>query len=213
MLQCLCIILTKDVVLLNKKRLSVILGAAVITVVSTVGIISVSAFDTQNDPLITLSYLHDVVLPEFKRDILATIGLAQQEAPQESQDAASENIDAPQDSVPAAATQASDAQSADGNGASGENQGIYELLELSYGQTVMADSICEFIIRPGSIVTCISPFPAQGAADITNGIEVLDGEEFSINAYCLIPRGSDGRGLRVNSEKAYIMIRGEYTIG
>ena len=77
----------------------------------------------------------------------------------------------------------------------------------------MADSICEFIVRPGSRVAVISPFPSQGVADITNGIEVLGGENVSINAYCLIPRGADGRGLTVLSEKAYIMIRGDYTIG
>ena len=71
----------------------------------------------------------------------------------------------------------------------------------------------EFIVRPGSNVCAVSPFPSQGIADITNGIEVLDGEKISINAYCLIPRGADGRGMTVVSEKAYIMIRGDYTIG
>ena len=81
------------------------------------------------------------------------------------------------------------------------------------GQTVMANSICEFIVRPGSKVEAISPFPEQGIADITNGIEVLNGDIISLNAYCLIPRGNDGRGMKVLSEKAYIMIRGEYTIG
>ena len=81
------------------------------------------------------------------------------------------------------------------------------------GQTILADSICEFIVRPGSRVVAVSPFPGQGIADITNGIEVLGGEQISINAYCLIPRGGDGRGLTVIGERAYIMIRGDYTIG
>ncbi len=89
----------------------------------------------------------------------------------------------------------------------------YELLELTQGKTIIADSICEFIVRPGSKVTAVSPFPSQGIADITKGIEVMNGEAISINSYCLIPRGGDGRGIKVVGEKAYIMIRGDYTIG
>jgi len=94
-----------------------------------------------------------------------------------------------------------------------ETSKSYELIELTQGNTVLADSICEFIVRPGSKVTAVSPFPSQGIADITKGIEVMNGEAISINSYCLIPRGKDGRGIKVVGEKAYIMIRGDYTIG
>ena len=38
-------------------------------------------------------------------------------------------------------------------------------------------------------------------------------ETIAINAYCIIPRGADGRGFKVISDKAFIMIRGDYTIG
>ena len=91
--------------------------------------------------------------------------------------------------------------------------GTYELLELTAGQTVLCDSAVEIIVRPGSLVTVVSPFEAQGIADITNGNELLNNIEIPINAYCIIPRGKDGRGFYVHSENAYIMIRGEYTIG
>ncbi len=94
-----------------------------------------------------------------------------------------------------------------------ETSNSYELLELTNGNTVIADSICEFIVRPGSKVTAVSPFPSQGIADITKGVEVMNDEAISINSYCLIPRGGDGRGIKVVGEKAYIMIRGDYTIG
>ena len=87
------------------------------------------------------------------------------------------------------------------------------VVELKKGQTVYAESVIELIVRPGSKVTCVSPFEVQGIADITLGKEVMNGEELAINSYCIIPRGKDGRGFKINSEKAYIMIRGDYRIG
>lgn len=99
----------------------------------------------------------------------------------------------------------------DGEAFSGAEKS-YSVIELEEGQQITAKSVCEIIVRPGSEVVCVSPFPKQGIADITLGTEVLDGEEISINSYCIIPRGNDGRGIEVLSEKAYIMIRGDYEI-
>ena len=154
---------------------------------------------SEGDPLISLSYLEKIVLPSFKEEIMNELtGVA----PDLSDDIITEQADTPaQETVP----DSNDSQQP-------VPTASYTLLELREGEYIMAESICEFIIRPGSHVVCVSPFEAQGIADITNGIEVLDGNEISINAYCLIPRGGDGRGLRVIGEKAYIMIRGDYTI-
>ena len=95
----------------------------------------------------------------------------------------------------------------------GQQSNVYTVIELSKDQTLTANSVCEFIVRPGSDVVCVSPFPEQGIADITLGKEVLNGEKVAINSYCLIPRGGDGRGFKILSDKAFIMIRGDYTIG
>lgn len=180
----------RDVKSLKNKKTVIALSILTGILVSVFALFSVSAY-SENDPLITLSYLKEILFPAFKQEIISEIGT----------NTAQDNESAfPDESTPAVNTDsAADA--------------TYKLLELSAGQTVTANSICEFIVRPGSNVTVISPFPAQGIADITNGIEVLNGERISINAYCLIPRGSDGRGMTVVSEKAYIMIRGDYTIG
>lgn len=151
---------------MSKKKLTIIISILVGVILSVTVLVSVSAY-TDDDPLITLSYLEQVILPQIQGGTLET-------------------------------SQASN---------------TYTLLELEQGQIVTANSICEFIVRPGSKVSAVSPFPAQGIADITNGIEVLADELISINAYCLIPRGDDGRGIMVLSEKAYVMIRGDYTIG
>ena len=175
--------------MMNKKKIAVLLSILAGTILTFTAVVSTSAY-TDGDPLITLSYLEQIFKPSVKQEIIDEVSQNVSVSASAGTDEYV-NIDTP---VPAASPS-------------------YTLVELSMGQTITADSICEFIVRPGSRVTAVSPFPEQGIADITNGTEVLNGEQISINAYCLIPRGGDGRGLTVIGEKAYIMIRGDYTIG
>lgn len=183
---------------LNKKKTAVIFSLIIVSLLTAFAFISASAY-SENDPLITLSYIKDILFPNFKEEILEEVDSRISNLPGASHegDFSQPDFSGTDDNV----TKPSQADA------------TYTLLELNEGQTVTANSICEFIVRPGSNVCAVSPFPSQGIADITNGIEVLDGEKISINAYCLIPRGADGRGMTVVSEKAYIMIRGDYTIG
>ena len=148
---------------MSKKKLTVIISVIVGVILSVTALVSVSAY-SNDDPLITLSYLEQVVLPQIQ-------------------------------------------------GSSSGASSTYKLIELKQGQIVTANSICEFIARPGSYVSVISPHASQGIADITNGKELYHGTEIPMNAYCVIPRGGDGRGFRVTSQKAFIMIRGDYSIG
>ena len=179
----------------NLKKKSTVIALAILTgiLVSVFALFSVSAY-SDNDPLVTLSYIKEILFPAFKAEIISEISGTTNDGAFEEEFMGESNAAVYTDNQSAA-------------------DATYTLIELDYGQTVTADSICEFIVRPGSKVNAVSPFPAQGIADITNGVEVLNGEQISINAYCLIPRGSDGRGMTVVSEKAYIMIRGDYTIG
>lgn len=88
---------------------------------------------------------------------------------------------------------------------------VYEVVHLTKGQKLMAKSAVEIIHRAG-ICRAISPFSDQGLADMTASVELYNGDELTKNNYCLIPRGNDGRGIIVDSDEVYIMIRGEYTI-
>lgn len=87
----------------------------------------------------------------------------------------------------------------------------YEIITLYNGQALYATESMEFILRPGSSATVVSPIPENGIADLTSGTELYNGAPVPINAYCLIPRG-DGRGIICTSEAAYIMVRGAYEI-
>lgn len=171
------------------KHKSLKIGAAALVCVLLLFVFAfslVSYSDSDgNDPLVTLSYLTDVLLPQFKKDVLMEVAktggtVSEPDTPQTPNTSAS---------------------------------GTYTLLELKKGEKLYTNSVLEFIVRPGSAVTVISPFEGQGIADITGGVEYLNGDTVAFNSYCLIPRGGDGRGIEVINEKSYILVRGEYYIG
>ena len=91
----------------------------------------------------------------------------------------------------------------------------YEVVHLSAGQTLTADSSLELIPRSGELTAVITSETNRaagvGISDLTDGREVLDGETLESNHYMLVPR-ADGRGVTAVSGEAYLMVRGEYTI-
>ncbi len=157
------------------------LGTVVLLCTLLIGAFSFSlvSYSEGSDPLVTLSYLTEIILPQFKKDVLMEVAKG---------------------------------DTGNTNAASAESSS-YTLLELKCGQKLYAESVLELIVRPGSEVCVISPFDEQGIANITGSKEYLDGDAVEHNAYCLIPRGGDGRGIEVLNEKSYILVRGEYSIG
>lgn len=97
---------------------------------------------------------------------------------------------------------------------------IYETVFVPYGSTIIAtddDDTVILILRSGSAIA-VSPYTEQGKTqginNLTDGIDILDGQNVPLFNSVLIPRGgSDGRGVKVTSlEGAYFMIGGNYTI-
>ncbi len=97
---------------------------------------------------------------------------------------------------------------------------IYSTVFVPYGATIIAtddDDTVMLILRSGSAIA-VSPYTEQGKIqginNLTEGIDILDGESIPLFNSILIPRGgNDGRGVKVTSlEGAYFMIGGEYTI-
>ena len=202
---------------MKKMKTALICAILTVIVISAFAIPGVSAY-SETDPLITLSYLEEVVVPKIKEELTSFVESSFSGVRDDLAQELSNQIDSKLESVEPSVTVSATVDDTRGAVNSDEVNvtpvnASYILLELSKGQKIMAQSICEFIVRPGSKMKAVSPFDSQGVADITNGVEVLDGQELSINAYCLIPRGGDGRGMEVVSEKAYVMIRGEYTVG
>ena len=73
------------------------------------------------------------------------------------------------------------------------------------------------ILRSGSAVA-VSPYTeigtVQGLNDLTDGVDLLNGDQIPLFNSIMIPRGGkDGRGVTVTSlEGAYFLLGGDYTI-
>ncbi|MEA4832127.1 MAG: hypothetical protein VB118_05875 [Oscillospiraceae bacterium] len=171
--------------------------------------------ETGTDPLISLSYLNNVLKPQ----IIASLDeMIRAKVETELAGQISEQIKADIFTYVSAGVNEKlaelDAKIAAAeeklNNMSGSASG-YTVLHLLKGQKLYAKTAVELIHRAG---TCrvITPFAEQGIADMTISNELLNGEYLSLNDYCLIPRGDDGRGIEVVSDEIYIMVRGEYEI-
>ncbi len=102
----------------------------------------------------------------------------------------------------------------------GELGKVYETVFVPYGATVIAtddDDTVMLILRSGSAVA-VSPYTEigkiQGLNDLTDGVDILNGEQIPLFNSIMIPRGGkDGRGVTVTSlDGAYFLLGGDYTI-
>ena len=171
----------------NKKLIPGI--AAALAVVSALGIAVGAAYDSSENPLITLSYLTDI----FRIELLEEIdeSLEAMEARLETSSGEQSWYDEPEVVVPDVVEH-------------------YDVVELRYGDALYAVSACDIMLRAGQ-ATCIAPDPTQGISNYTVGVEIYGGEYLTKNHMCLIPRG-DGRGVLAQSESVFFMVKGDYTI-
>jgi len=149
------------------KQWKYILAALLITVLA-VGVSADNTYSTENDPLVTLSYLEKRLEELKKQTIIAEVDFK------------------------------------------------YEVLELKSGQSVMAKGACEVILRPGGTATvvvtnAVNKANSIGLSDLTDGKELTDTMRVPVNHYLIISR-ADGRGVKITSDTAYLLIRGEYEI-
>ena len=170
----------------NKKLIPGI--AAALAVVSALGIAVGAAYDSSENPLITLSYLTDI----FKTELMEEIDerLESMEARLNALNNDNSMYEEPEVQQPVSA--------------------VYEVVELGLGDALYAVSACDIMLRAGQ-ATCIAPDPTQGISNYTVGAEIYNGEYLTKNHMCLIPR-RDGRGVLAQSESVFFMVKGDYTI-
>ena len=88
----------------------------------------------------------------------------------------------------------------------------FVVIDLKPGQELQCTAATELILRSGSAVI-VSPFDNQGLCDMTAGVDLQAGTAVPKNHCLLIPRGNDGRGIKITgSGTAYVMVGGAYTI-
>ncbi len=174
------------------KKNKIIIISVAIAIVAALGITVAAAYDSSEDPLISLSYLRDVFRPDIFEEL-------------------EERFYALEESLMLAIEERIDDNSGNGDGAQSPTASYgYEVIELTTGDELYAVSACDIMLRAGK-ASCIAPDPSQGIADYTSAAEIYNGQALTLNHMCLIPRG-DGRGIVAESESVFIMIRGDYTI-
>ena len=159
----------------------------------------------ENDPLVTLSYMKDVFGPSLKQEIKDEIRAeAASDAEKDPETDTKTEIETETEETPAQGEGTAD-------DAAPVNVG-YAVVELLAGQKLSSKSgTVELIVRPGSSAVAFSEIPENGLSDISEMKEVLNGEEVGINHALIIPR-NDGRGIVITSDKAYVLVRGDYIV-
>ena len=224
----------------SKAKTKIISVATALVIASSIlaaglYITSGAASGGSSDPLITLSYVNEVLKPAVIKSASAAVTQEIEalsgalESAKQSYESSMSELDALKkelETVKAGyeeAKQAYDAAAETVDSVTEELENlkkqledakslsVYTVLELKKGQKIMAKGAVEVVHRAGSCVA-ISPFSDQGVADMTSSKELYDGDELVKNDICLIPRGNDGRGVLVVSDLAYIMVRGEYVV-
>ncbi|GHU37370.1 hypothetical protein FACS1894105_09370 [Clostridia bacterium] len=189
-----------------------------------------SVAGSATDPLVTLSYINDVLLPQIEKKITSGEGSSSSAGDIDTKIAASvktaleKSIDETVNRIVdarviqvvndmrASGTFNSSVPSETVTPAASALPPVYEVIEPVKGQKIRSKSgVVEMILRPGSTARVVSPFLTQGLSDATSGSELNDMDTVPLNHTLLIPR-ADGRGLEVTSSVAYILVRGDYEI-
>ncbi len=83
------------------------------------------------------------------------------------------------------------------------------VLEASKGQEILLGAGAEVIVRSGETQAISGEL--GGLADVTSAKDLNSGMRIT-NQHLLISAREDGRGVRVDSDKAYLLIRGNYAV-
>ena len=197
-----------------KKYVVTILSCALLC--GTTVLATSDSFDSSTDPLVSLSYINEIVIPDLSAQIQEAKNLAQnfaEKADKSALEAANARIKNLEKELEAIKETVSSFQSTLNKSTS------YEVLNLKFGQKLISrEYSLEVILRTGD-VEVISPFTnenggeyVQGIADLTLGEDVQDGTAIAKNHLIVVPKGGDGRGIIVTSQEAYILVRGAYEI-
>ena len=190
---------------MNKQRI-VALAAAVSIMASMPMLVrgDTPTYDPAGDPLVSLSYITEVVTPAYDAKIKAL----------------DDSIRALSATVSSLSTELSSLQSenaalrselsAIANREAAGTLESYEILTLNKGDRLYANGPLEIILRSGTAI--VMSMTVNGVNDLSDGSEITGSGEVPLYHLLLVPRGNDGRGIQITSKEAYVMVRGDYQI-
>ncbi|MPM73082.1 hypothetical protein SDC9_120058 [bioreactor metagenome] len=168
--------------------LSLVLSAGVFTVAAAQG--------SQSDPLVTLSYLTDVVTPSVLSKVDEQVAKERQTY-----------LTALDGRITAYTAQME--QLLGGlSGSAGQNSAVFSVVELTAGQTLTGSVGCELMLRVGS-AKCVSP-ASPGLVDATDGSVLENGKALTKNHLYMFTM--EGRAISA-SDSIKLLVRGTYTVG
>ena len=160
------------------------------------GAVSVAAAQgSQTDPLVTLSYLNDILTPSILSVVDAKV---------------LESRQAYLDKLQAVASDYSTQIETLLGGMSGnaaQSPAVYSVVDLAQGQKLIGAVGCEIMLRVGS-ANCVSP-ASPGLINATAGETLEHGKPLEKNHLYMVT--VSGRGVTATSE-VKVLVRGTYTI-
>ena len=151
---------------------------------------------TQSDPLVTMSYLNQTVIPAVIAQIDGKAEAYRQQLVDEL-DAAVKDYSEKMDAALAAQQSGSVSSAA------------YKVVTLSKGQQMKLDVGCEVMLRIGT-AQCVTP-SSPGLIDVTTGGSVNNGAGLTVNHLCMAT--ISGRAIKATADTVKILTRGGYSIG
>ena len=188
-----------------KKSRLIISAAAISLALTAAAALSASdgaAYDSSTDPLVSLSYIEQVVKPEYDKKI-AELDAALESAKAENA-ALKTQLSELSKKLDSLTTKVGELEAA-----AGEYDG-YQVVYLKKSAKLLAESPCEIILRSGSAIAV--SITSNGVNDISDGTELYNASAVPLYHCLLVPRGGDGRGIQITSDEAYVMVRGDYQI-
>lgn len=169
------------------KKIAIAIGVlAAVALVSGLTTMAVTNYGSEDDPLVTLSYLNETVTPAIE----AQINQALEAKIQELNDAFAQIV------------------SQNPSGGASVDSG-FSVLTLSNGQTVICGVGAEIMPRLGSVVSTGPDSPRL--VDETDGTSV-DASGTALTANHMYMVTIKNNGVKATADNTKILIRGEYTV-
>lgn len=203
---------------MKSRKWTLMLAVVLLAVLTTTGYLAVAAeYGSKDDPLVTLSYINDVLTPEANARIDQIFSeksaefdtlLSQKMASIQSEIAkkvgeVGSQVQPSDELVEAVAAAVLEQM----GGTSGTEESGWTVLKLQSGKTLTAEVGCEILLRIGSAQCVASGTP--GLIDLSTGGDLANGQNLSTNHLYIVT--IQGRGIRASGD-ATILINGDYTI-
>lgn len=204
---------------MKSRKWTLSLAALLLVVLMSTCYLAITAeYGSKDDPLVTLSYINDVLAPEatakidaifnekakeFDSLISSKMSSIQSEIDQKvAQSAGSTPSDELVQAVKAAVL-----EELGGSAPSGQSSSSWKVIKLENGRSLTAEVGCEILLRIGSAQCVASGSP--GLINLSSGTDLSNGGGLSVNNLYIVT--IQGRGIRATSD-ATLLINGTYTI-